>query len=106
MQNKIKLYIYKNLFSKIIKNYKLFIDIKKDILIKYFFWLNNENFLYVNKGFCIKIKWKKNLNMDNFVLYYYLRNMQINQLFFFSSPFIFLIKKKNSDKKNKKIFLL
>ena len=106
MNKKIKNYLNRSLLNKISKNYRYFINFQNDISLKYFFWLNNELFFYENKGFCIKKKKWENFHVDSFVLYYYLRNMKINQLFFTSNPFIFFLKKKSSEKKNKKIFLL
>lgn len=106
MNKKINSYLKKNISNIISKNYRSFIGSKNDIFIKYFFWLNNELLIYKNEGFCIKKNKKKSFHMDSFILYYYLKNMKINQLFFTSTPFIFFLKRKYSEKKNKKIFLL
>lgn len=106
MNLKIVNYLKKTLHYNISKNYRYFINSQIDISIQYFFWLNNEIFVYNNNGFCIKKNKKENFHMDSFILFYFLRNMRVNQLFFTNVPFIFLLKKKYSEKKNKKIFLL
>lgn len=106
MHSKINNYLQKTTFNIISKNYRFFININNELSLKYFFWLNSEIFLYENNGFCIKKKKNFFFHMDSFVLFNFLRNMKINQLFFTNSPFIFFIKKKYSDKKNKRVFLL
>jgi hypothetical protein len=99
MKSKIYKYLQKNLSNQLSKNCVYFILTERDIKLKYFFWLNNESFFYINKGFCIKVVRKKYYHMNNFLLYYFLKNMKINQLFFNSSPFIFFLQKAKIKKK-------
>lgn len=106
MQFKIQRYLQKTVSNRIAKNYRYFITGHCNLAVSYFFWLNIENYAYTNVGYCVKKAYKKHYHMDSFIVYYFLRNMRINQFFFTNLPFLFLLKKRFSEQKNQKVFLL
>lgn len=98
-------YFNKIINEKLLKNYKYFLNIYDFIFFNYFYWLYFEQYDFFIEGHCMKIFFGKN-NMSSFLLYSNIKNIKINQIFFFNNPFIFFLKKKNiSLKKRKKIFI-
>lgn len=97
---------YKKLFYKYIVDYYKYIFIKNRIVnINYFYWFYRELFIREHKGICIKENFKRS-NMSSFMLFYKYKNVTINQLYFFNSPFNLFIKNNLNPKKNCKIYIL
>lgn len=98
-------YFNKIINKKLSKNYKYFCNIYDFIYFNYFYWLYQDQYDFFIDGHCVRVFLGKN-NMSGFVLYSNIKNIKINQIFFFNNPFIFFLKKKNiSLKKRKKIFV-
>lgn len=106
MNKLIKKILNKSFVQLLSKEYRFFINVNYELTLSYFFWLNTECLSYTTNGFCIKKNTKTGFHMDSFVVYLYLRNMKVNQLFFTNSPFLFFLKKKKVAKLLKRIFLL
>jgi len=92
--------------SKLIKNYRYFIEVNDFISLNYFYWLYQMEYNFSVEGYSLKFFFGNN-SMSSFILYNNIKNIRINQIFFFNNPFIFFIKKKNNIlKKKKKIYIL
>jgi hypothetical protein len=98
-------YFNKIINKKLINNYKCFLNIYDFIHFNYFYWLYQDQYDFFIEGYCVKVILGKN-NMSSFMLFSNIKNIKINQIFFFNNPFIFFFKKKNiSLKRRKKIFV-
>lgn len=99
--NKIKLYLNRNLLGKLVKYNNNVIKTSNTLSINYFYWWYKEMYNFKTVGICIKKKRKFNFNTLSFTLFFIIKNIRVNQVYFNTSPFITFIKKRN--KINKKI---
>ena len=105
---KFLIYKYSNklINSKLIKNYKYFINVNDFLFFNYFYWLYQNEYSFSMEGQCKKFFFCNNL-MPSFFLYNNIKNIEVNQIFFLNNPFIFFLRKKNIIlKRKKKIYIL
>ncbi len=99
-------YLEKTYSFYISKYYKLFLRKKYLIELTYFYWLYNKLYIRNIKGLAVSVKLKRYNNMISFCLYYKYKNVDINQLYFISSPFNLFFKYKLSNIKRYRLYIL
>ena len=98
-------YYNKVINSKLIKNYKYFLNKNDFISLNYFYWLYQAEYNFLIDGYCLKFFYGNNF-MSSFILFNNIKNIKINQIFFLNNPFIFFLKKKIILKNKKKIYII
>lgn len=109
--NKFEVYINKTIVGKIIKFSK---QTNKKTLkgqtlnINYFYWWYKELYNFRSIGILVKKKRKFFYNTLSLTLFFIIKNIRVNQIYFNTSPFITFIKKRSITKKKliKSLYIL
>lgn len=103
---KIKGFRLKTLHGKLLRKLKNSIKKSSAILVHYYYWLYFELYQFKVNGYILSIKNKYIFNLLSFLLFYKIKNISINQLYFITSPFIIGIEKQNRIQKLKGFYIL